>query len=184
MSITSAFYEAVKNSDIASVRIMMKNSLLLDLSFRDFEQMKCEAASMEGLYDEHDGRELILDKTLWNDDYMNQLMAQLMMNFSHERLDHLQEVVRYLRPVQEKLNTSSDTDRKYSWGDESSEYQKGKRRDWENGDITHTEQSSVEKAFEKGKDWITNVLHKPKKSVHDSANNAVKKDRSVNNKNI
>ncbi len=134
MSVTNVFYEAVEKGDITSVRIMMKNSLLLDLSFEDFEKMKQVSASMKGLYDEHDGRELISDKTLWNDDYMNELMAQILMNFSHERLDHLQKVVRYLRPVKEKKTSNQGAERQ-SVNNEKRKmsYAEQKRNDQKNG---------------------------------------------------
>ena len=135
MALTNAFYEAVKTGDVLSVRIMMKNSLLVDPTFEEFNAMKEAASSMVGLYDEHDGKELVEDHTLWNDEYMNRVMVQVLSNFSHERIDHLKEVVRYLRPV-----TKSVTPRKVqtSYHDDSSirqgSYEEEKRRCQEHGD--------------------------------------------------
>lgn len=99
MALTNAFYEAVQSGNVRRVRIMMQDSLLVDPTFMEFNAMKKAAASMVGLYDEHDGKELIEDQNLWNDDYMDKVMVNVLSNFSHERLDHLKEVVRYLRPV-------------------------------------------------------------------------------------
>ena len=112
MSLTNAFYEAVKSGNVRRVRIMMQDSLLVDPTFTEFNAMEKEAASMAGLYDEHDGKELIEDRSLWNDDYMDKVMVNVLSNFSHERLEHLKEVVRYLRPAvktvtSEKEQTSS-----------------------------------------------------------------------------
>ena len=104
MALPEAFYEAVNNGDILGVRIMMKNSLLFDRTFAQFSEMEKEAAKMNGLYDVHDGRELITDKSKWDDNYMNLLMVQVTKNFSHERLNHLKEVVRYLRPPKENYS--------------------------------------------------------------------------------
>lgn len=77
---------------------MMKDSLLVDPTFELFHMMEKATASMVGLYDEHDGEELIEDRNQWDVDYMNRVMVDVIFNFSHERLEHLKEVVRYLRP--------------------------------------------------------------------------------------
>ena len=99
MPLSEKFYSAVNANDVRGVRIMMKNSLLADPTFEEFAQMESASRSMPGLYDQHNGKELILDKSKWTDDYMNSQMVQVVHNFSHERLDHLKSVVRHLRPV-------------------------------------------------------------------------------------
>lgn len=99
MALTNAFYEAVKSGNVRRVRIMMKDSLLWDTTFAEFDAMEEAASSMSGLYDAHDGKELLANRNLWSDDYMNKLMVEILSNFSHERMAHLKEVVRYLRPV-------------------------------------------------------------------------------------
>ena len=134
MALTKAFYEAVNTGDILSVRIMMKNSLAFDLTFTQFSEMEKVAAKMNGLYDIHDGRELITDKSKWNDNYMNILMAQVTKNFSHERLNHLKEVVRYLHPPKEKTQQETQrTTRREDKPQRPSSYQEQKKRDQENG---------------------------------------------------
>lgn len=135
MALTNVFYDAVKSGNVRRVRIMMKNSLLVDPTFEEFHAMEKVASSMEGLYDKHDGKEFIEDENLWNDDYMNKVMVKVVSNFSHERLEHLQKVVHYLRPVtksvpskHESINyTNSEPKRKGS-------YQEEKRRCQEQGD--------------------------------------------------
>lgn len=99
--LTKEFYDAVKSGNVRRVRIMMKDSLLVDPTFEQFHDMEKIASSMDGLYDEHDGEELTKDRNQWDVDYMNRVMVSVVSNFSHERLDHLKEVVRYLRPVSE-----------------------------------------------------------------------------------
>lgn len=99
MALTNTFYEAVQAGNVRRVRIMMQDSLLVDPTFTEFNTMEKAAASMAGLYDEHDGKELIEDRNLWNDDYMDKVMVKVLSNFSHKRIEHLKEVVRYLRPV-------------------------------------------------------------------------------------
>lgn len=96
MALTNAFYEAVNSNNLRRVRIMMKDSLLVDPEFNLFKEMDRSASRMQGLYAEHDGREFNLDKSTWNKDYMNKLMVQVVSNFSHERVNHLKDVVSYL----------------------------------------------------------------------------------------
>ena len=113
MALPESFYEAVNTGNLLSVRIMMKNSLLFDRTFAQFSEMEKEAARMNGLYDIHDGRELITDKSKWDDNYMHLLMVQVTDNFSHERLANLKEVIRYLHPPKEKPQQDTQrTDKK------------------------------------------------------------------------
>jgi len=111
MIVAESINNAISEGDIKSIRLMMKNSLLVDPSFAEFDEMSRLAGNVRGLYDAHDGRELSQDKYAWNDDYMNNLMVQVVDNFSHERLDHLKEVVRYLRPAAARQQRSTSTDR-------------------------------------------------------------------------
>ena len=98
MAITNSFRDAVSSGNVKGIRIMMKDSLLVDPSFAEFDEMSRLAAGVSGLYDVHDGRELQQDRSAWDDNYMDKLMVQVIGNFSKERLAHLQAVVKYLRP--------------------------------------------------------------------------------------
>ena len=111
MGITDALRNAVSTGNTRSIRIMMKDSLIVDPTFIEFNEMEKLTQNMSGLYDAHDGRGLNGDKSAWDDDYMNKLMVQVVGNFSHERLDHLKEVVRYLRPAAARPQQSASTDR-------------------------------------------------------------------------
>ena len=99
MAITGFFREAVKREDVLNLRIMMTNSLLVDPTFNEFNEMNDLVRGVKGLYQDHDGRGFIFDKSAWNDDYMNKLMVQVETNFSNERIDHLKKVIENLRPV-------------------------------------------------------------------------------------
>ena len=104
MAVTEAFTEALSSGKIRLIRIMMKDSLLNDPTFSEFMAMEDATHNLAGLYDEHDGREFIEDKGIWDDNYMNELMVQIVGNFSHERIKHLKDVVTYLYsfPIPEK----------------------------------------------------------------------------------
>lgn len=99
MALTNAFYEAVNSGNVTRVRIMMKNSFLTDPTGAEFAEMERAAASMPGLYDQHDGQEFITDKSKWTNEYMDQVMVKLISNFSKERISHCKELVHYLIPV-------------------------------------------------------------------------------------
>jgi len=123
----------------------MKNSLLVDPTFNEFKEMERLTSNLIGLYDEHDGRELITANSAWNDDYMSKLMVQVVGNFSHERLNHLKEVVRYLHPPRSNSQTSSKSNRAATEKDKRgnqyqpnpSEYQKQKNEDLKNGRVSN-----------------------------------------------
>lgn len=104
MALTNAFHEAVSTGNVRRVRIMMKDSFLVDPSFREFNEMERAAATMHKLYDVHDGRALDENKEHWNKDYMDKLMVQLIGNFSKERIAHVKNIVQYLYPVTEEVS--------------------------------------------------------------------------------
>lgn len=141
MSLTKAFYEAVSSGNILSIRIMMKDSLLVDPTFSDFNEMNNATRELSGLYDEHDGRELKFDKNAWNDTYLDELMVQIVGNFSHERVQHLKDVVKLLYPVENQLHivniSGKDTlelkTRHIQTNTHSTNYQKQKYHDQQNG---------------------------------------------------
>ncbi|WP_281884880.1 hypothetical protein [Paenibacillus sp. YYML68] len=110
MTITSAFRNAVASGDVLSIRIMMKDSLLVDPTFTEFNEMERYTQAVNGLYDEHDGRTLEDDPSAWNDDYMSRMMVQIIGNFSRKRIGHLQKIVRHLRPVDARQQTRVSID--------------------------------------------------------------------------
>ena len=110
MPLGNAFHQAVESNNIRRIRIMMKNSLLVDPSFKEFHEMEKATRGVKGFWDEHDGgKEFITDKSKWNNDYMDKVMVKVVSNFSHERINHLKEVVRYLIPT-DKNGKSWDDD--------------------------------------------------------------------------
>lgn len=132
MALTSAFHEAVKEKNKLRIRIMMKDSLLVDPTFTQFGEMERAASSVEGLYEPHDGRQFEQNKEAWDDDYMNELMVQMVSNFSHERVNHLKAVVRHLRPVKNEPKSGRPSGGGTS-GRRETPYQEQKRRDQQDG---------------------------------------------------
>ena len=96
--ITRSFTDAIKNKNIRGLRIMIEDSFLVDPTFKQANEMLRLVKDIPGMYDKHDGQEFETDKSKWNDDYMSREMVRIVGNFSHERVKHLKEVVRYLHP--------------------------------------------------------------------------------------
>ena len=97
MAITNEFVEAVQSENIMRVRIMLKDSLLLDPTSGQFQEMEQYAMKQLGnIYTEHDGEKLNFDVTSWNEDYLNQQMVAVIGCFSKERVELLKSMVRFL----------------------------------------------------------------------------------------
>ena len=96
MALSQEFVEAVNQNKLTLVRIMLKDSLLLDSSFSKFDEMFGYAKDkMDLLIDQHDG-ELFKPTNEWSEDYLNKEMVSVVSNFSLERIELLKNIVRYL----------------------------------------------------------------------------------------
>lgn len=103
MAITNEFTEAVQSGKMMRVRIMLKDSLLVDPTAAQFDEMERYATEKMGnIYTEHDGEVLNFDVSSWNEDYLNQQMVIVVNCFSKERIDLLKGMVRLL--YKEKAN--------------------------------------------------------------------------------
>ena len=117
MPVTSDFKNAVHDKNVRRVRIMMKDSLIRDPSFVEFDEMSREAEKGLGtktLYDKHDGESFSSNKSDWNKTYMNNQMVDLMSNFSRERINHWKAVCSliYADEIQ-KMKQRNQEDRHY-----------------------------------------------------------------------
>ena len=140
MALTNVFKEAVAEGNVRKIRIMLKDSLLVDPTFARFNEMEKVASSVEGLYDEHDGRNFIANSEEWDDAYMDKIMVQVVGNFSHERISHLKDVVRKLRPVPKASNPSTRrTEQNTGTRNERTPipYQEQKKRDQKSGNYKY-----------------------------------------------
>ena len=140
MAVTDSFLEEVSEGDVLGIRIIMKNSLLVDPSFKDFDEREKLAKDVIGLYDEHDGAELDYYKSNWSEDYMNMLMVEVVGNFSHERIDHLKQLVSFLFPYEDKkpINKEvekSNINKSNNAQNEHTSYQRQKYEDQKNGRV-------------------------------------------------
>ena len=115
MAVSVEFKEAVEQNKITRARIMMKDSLLLDSSGKEFDEMlKYAKENMQGYIDEHDG-EIFKPSSEWNEDYLNDQMVAVVNNFSDERIGLLKDMVKALyskkeTPRMEKVDVHNDSD--------------------------------------------------------------------------
>jgi hypothetical protein len=109
MAITKSFKKAVDDGNVKDIRIMLKESLLVDPTFTDFNEKISYVKNIDEVYVYHDGRELNSDESTWDDNYMDKLMSQLSTNFSKERVEHLKKVIRKLRPIAARPQSRTTT---------------------------------------------------------------------------
>lgn len=97
MAITQEFRDAVDKKDIRLLKIMLKNSLVVDPTFKEFDEM-LDLVKTKGLnlYDKHNGEVLKYDESKWTDDYIDKQMVQLVYNFSEERVKLLKVIFKKL----------------------------------------------------------------------------------------
>lgn len=113
MAVTKEFAEAVQNKSAMRVRIMLKDSLLVDPSAKQFDEMISFATEKMGdIYVPHDGENLEFNNASWTKEYLNQQMVAAVNGFSKERINLLKAMVKYL--YKDKLNKAADKTSKTS----------------------------------------------------------------------
>lgn len=97
MSLSEKFINAVDEQDLIKARVIIKGSLVIDPTFKETDEyINYASKKMADLFDEHDNEEFINDSLLWDEDYMNKELNNLMYNFSRERINHIKDICRYL----------------------------------------------------------------------------------------
>lgn len=93
MAISSEYAQAVHNNNKLRVRIMLKDSLLIDKSFRLFEEMQ-EYALAQGVNPWADV-DIPLEKPEkpWTEDTMNYELTALVNDFTKEHVNYIKEII-------------------------------------------------------------------------------------------
>lgn len=103
MAITNEFIQAVETKKILRVRIMLKDSFLIDPTGVMFDEMANYAEEhLSDLYVTHNGDVLDFDVTSWNTESLNLQLVSVINNFSKERIELIKAMSRYL--LKEKAN--------------------------------------------------------------------------------
>ena len=108
MAISKTFKVYVHKKDKRNVRMVLKDSLLLDKTFKDFDDMSKYAIKngISDLYDKHNAEKFLKEEE-WTENYLNKQKIRLDFNFSEERIDVLKKIIRKLYP-NKKLEKNSE----------------------------------------------------------------------------
>lgn len=100
MALTKEFRDAVEQGNLLRVRIMLKDSLLVDTSFEQFNEMlRYAELRLKGLWvsDEEDD-----EGFSQSPDELNNILVGLVNCFSKRRVDHLKKLIKKIYPPKPK----------------------------------------------------------------------------------
>lgn len=101
---TEEFKQSVKSNDVLAVKIMLKDMLIIDLTFEEFNAMAkyAETKLVTPLWEEFDPtlNDYCEDNSLENE--LDMEMVLLIENFSRERVQKIKEILRKLYPYSKK----------------------------------------------------------------------------------
>lgn len=97
MGIPNKLIEHINKKDILSIRIMLKDRITLDPTFKEFYEIDNYIKENHSdiyikIYEKYDEKEFEKDPTKWDKDYLNKECVRLVINFSKERVNHLRKV--------------------------------------------------------------------------------------------
>ena len=101
MALTREFSEAVKEGNLLRVRIMLKDSLLVDTSFEQFNEM-CRFAeqNLKDLWISDDEDDEVFSQSPAE---LNNILVGLVNKFSKRRISYLEKLIKKLYPPKPKL---------------------------------------------------------------------------------
>lgn len=93
-NISNTFKNYVSSKDLISIRSVLLDSLFIDKTFSKYNENLTYAKNNGcNVFENHNNRELILDKSKWSKDYLTKLSVELSDNFSIERVEHMKQVI-------------------------------------------------------------------------------------------
>lgn len=102
MALTKEFVEAVSQGNLLRVKIMLKDSLLVDTSFNQFNEMLSYAEQrLSGIWVSDDEDDDVFSQS---PEELNTILAGLVNNFSKRRVTHLKGMINKLYSSQPKHN--------------------------------------------------------------------------------
>lgn len=97
--VSREFMDNVKNGNAYRVRSVLLDYLIIDSTFKTFDEAFEYASRHVQVTQKYDNEPFELDKNKWNMRYLNVQKATLMLNFAPERIKHLKEVITYLSEI-------------------------------------------------------------------------------------
>lgn len=94
MALTSEFKNAVSEENLLRIRIMLKDSLIVDKSFTQFNEMSSYAQNQGvDFWMIQENKLEMAKKDEWNKDLMNLELTMLVNSFTKERLKYCQSII-------------------------------------------------------------------------------------------
>ena len=93
MSVSKEFMDIVAQGDKNAVRTSLANYMILDRSYKLFDESFSYAQSKMDIIERHDGQELTQDRKKWTEEYLNEQLVAVVINFSKERIAHIKQVI-------------------------------------------------------------------------------------------
>ena len=97
--ISREFLENIESGDLMTVRSALLDDLIIDRTFKTFDEDFRVASQKMNLLIPFDGEPFETDSEKWDKDYLNQQKVALMVNFSEERIAHLKAVIAKVMPL-------------------------------------------------------------------------------------
>lgn len=109
MAVTKEFLQAVNDRNILRMRLIMKNCLLIDTSFKSFLEME-EVAKAHGInvWQNTSEFELIKREEPWSLDDMNYELTAIVNDFTKEHMNYLMDIIREVYAKNSKENKERD----------------------------------------------------------------------------
>ena len=107
--IAKEFQENIESGNIIAVRSALLDDLIIDRTFKTFEEEYKAASKKINLLVPYDGEPFETDPKKWDMEYLNLQKVELMMNFSEERIAHLQKVIAKIMPPTVEKNSNIPT---------------------------------------------------------------------------
>ena len=89
MALTTSYKNAINNKDLMLIKIMLKDSLVLDRSFRNFDEMYAAIPKSINITDLHDKKNFELDMQKWDKNYLNTVLVDLIANYFFDMFNSL-----------------------------------------------------------------------------------------------
>lgn len=94
MSIAPEFKEFIDKGELIQIRSYLANYLIVDQTFKTFNEAFDYANSRLSILQEHDNAPLEPDPAKWDKKYLNKQLVAVVSNFSKTRLDHIKAIIR------------------------------------------------------------------------------------------
>ncbi|WP_270564699.1 hypothetical protein [Clostridium beijerinckii] len=105
--ISTEFKQNVQSRDLVTVRSALVDYLIIDRSFKSFDEALGFAQESLDILQSYDGESFETEPEKWDKNYLNRQKVALMVNFSQERIRHIKMVVEKVLPRNTEMITKN-----------------------------------------------------------------------------